>query len=227
MTATREPADPPARRPYRSPRREQQAAETRDAVLTAATRLFAERGWSGTGMRDVAKEAGVAVETVYANFGSKGDLLMAANDAAVVGDTLEVPLAERPEFTALAEGDLVSRVRAAARLNTGVNRRTAGLRRALAQAASADALLAARLRDNEERRRISVHQGADAVAGQALSDRDRDGLWAVLGVEVYLLLTELSGWSDEQYETWLTDTILRLLGETPVRHSFDEQGRRR
>src|SRR6185437_12392475 len=59
------------RRTYRSPRREQQAAETRSAVISAAAHLFAERGWAATGMRDVAGAAGVSIETVYANFKSK------------------------------------------------------------------------------------------------------------------------------------------------------------
>jgi AcrR family transcriptional regulator len=76
---------PTARRAYQSARRRQQAADTRKAVVDAATRLFGERGWAATGMRDVAREAGVSVETVYANFSSKGDLLMAAIDVAVVG----------------------------------------------------------------------------------------------------------------------------------------------
>lgn len=213
MTAAPEPDGAAGRRPYRSARRQQQAAETRDAVLTAAGRLFAERGWAATGMRDVAADAGVAVETVYANFRSKADLLRAAIDVAVVGDTAEVPLADRPEFTALAEGDFAARAAAAARLNAGINRRTAGLHRALAHAAGADAALAERRRENEERRRISVRQGAEMVAGRAVSQRECDGVWAVAGVEVYLLLTEIRGWSDEQYESWLADTILRLLGE--------------
>jgi len=36
-------------------------------------------------MRRVAKAAGVSMETVCAGFGSKGDLLVAAMDVAVVG----------------------------------------------------------------------------------------------------------------------------------------------
>ena len=52
------------RRAYRSPRREQQAAETRSMVASAAARLFGERGWAATGMREVARAAGVSVETV-------------------------------------------------------------------------------------------------------------------------------------------------------------------
>jgi AcrR family transcriptional regulator len=58
-------------RAYRSPRREQQAAETRSMVASAAARMFGERGWAATGMREVARAAGVSVETVYASFGPR------------------------------------------------------------------------------------------------------------------------------------------------------------
>ena len=92
------------KRSYRSPRRVEQAAQTRAAVLEAATRLFAERGWAGTGMRDVAREAGVAVETVYANFRSKPELLIAAVDVSVVGDDAPVALADREVFLVLGHG---------------------------------------------------------------------------------------------------------------------------
>jgi AcrR family transcriptional regulator len=43
------------RRKYRSPFRAAQAGQTRTAIITAASRLFAENGWSGTGMRDIAR----------------------------------------------------------------------------------------------------------------------------------------------------------------------------
>jgi AcrR family transcriptional regulator len=201
-------------RRYSSKRREQQAAETREAVLAAAAELFGERGWAATGMRDVARRAGVAVETVYANFRSKGDLLTAAVDVGVVGDDAPVALADRPEFAALAVGDRTQRVAAAARLIVGIQRRTAGVHHALREAAASDATLAARLRDDEERRRSSVEQGRALVAGRAVSARERDGLWAVLSMEVYRLLTEQAGWTDKQYEAWVADVVLRLVDDT-------------
>jgi len=202
-----------ARRTYRSPRREQQAAETRSAVLAAAGRLFAERGWSTTGMRAVAQAAGVAVETVYANFPSKADLLLAAIDVGVVGDVAPAALAERPEFTALGVGSREQRAQAAARLVTRIQRRSAALHRALREAAAGDRELAARMREAEERRRLSVEQGIGMVAARPLTEQERDGLWAVLAAEIYWLLIELSGWTPEQYESWLADTILRLLDD--------------
>ena len=200
-----------AQRAYRSPRREQQAAETRAMVLAAAGRLFGERGWAATGMRDVARAAGVSVETVYAGFRSKGDLLLAAIDVAVVGDSAPVPLDQRPEFAVLGSGTRRHRARATARLVTGINQRTAGVILALREAAASDAELAQRMREREERRRINVEQGAALVAGRAVTAEEVDGLWAVIAVEVYQLLTELRGWTPQQYENWLATVIDRLL----------------
>src|SRR5688572_22128635 len=102
----------PARRRYRSPLREQRAAETRAALLTAAHRLFVRDGWAGTGMRDVAAEAGVSTETVYAHFSSKRALLQAVMDIAATGDDRPVALAERTEFAALGRGRRADRIKA-------------------------------------------------------------------------------------------------------------------
>jgi AcrR family transcriptional regulator len=201
----------PARRRYESPRRLQHAAQTRAAVLEAAARLFAERGWAATGMRDVARAAGVAVETVYSNFGSKPDLLLAVVDVAVVGDDLPIPLSDRPEFAELARGSLAGRAGAAARLVAGIHGRTYAVGKALREGAAGDPELAKRVGAAEDRRRLSVEEGAELVAGRPVTDVERDGLWAVLSMEVYQLLVERAGWSSARYEAWLADTIVRLL----------------
>jgi AcrR family transcriptional regulator len=200
-----------ARRPYRSPRREQQAAETRAMVVAAAARLFGERGWAATGMREIARVAGVSVETVYASFRSKSELLMAAIDVAVVGDVEPVPLNQRPEFAALGSGTRQQRARAAARLVTGTNQRGAGVVLALREGAASDTELARQMREVEQRRRINVEQGAALITGRAVTPEEADGLWAVLAVEVYQLLTGLRGWTVQQYEDWLTGVFDRLL----------------
>ena len=200
-----------ARRPYRSARRRQQAAETRALVLAAATSLFAERGWSATGMRDIAQEAGVAVETVYANFGSKTELLVTAIDVGVVGDAEPVPLSQRPEFAALGIGSFADRISAAARLLTGINRRTWGLRRALNEAAGSEPQLASKLHELEHRRRDNIREGVEMVVGRTVEDDALDGLWVVMGADVFSLLTQIGGRPVEDYERWLAATIRRLL----------------
>jgi len=181
-------------------------------VLAAAVALFSDKGWAATGVRDVAAAAGVSVETVYANFGSKADLLMAALDVAVVGDAQPVPLAGRAEFTALGQGALTQRAAAAARLVTRVHARTAGIYLALGEAAAADPGLAGRMRAGEQLRQVSVEQGMALVAGRPVTRQERDGVWAISGVEVYRILTGLAGWTREEYQAWLAGVLVRLLG---------------
>ena len=45
------------------------------------------------------------------------------------------------------------------------------------------------------------------VMGRPPTPQERDGLWALLSVDVYLLLVEHSGWSTEEYEGWLAATL--------------------
>jgi AcrR family transcriptional regulator len=204
---------PKRRRQYASPKRQQQAAETRASVLEHAVALFGERGWAGTGMRDIARASGVSVETVYATFGSKTDLLMAALDVAVVGDAEPVALMERPEFTVIGEGNLHDRAGAAARLIRQVNERTVGIGKAVREGAAADEKLARRLADGERGRRTDVARGTRLIAGRPVTATESDGVWAVSSVEVYQLLVEQAGWSARRYEHWIADTITRLLNE--------------
>lgn len=57
------------------PERTERCADARAEVLAAATRLFARHGYSGTGMRQIAAEAGVALSMINYHFGSKQALL--------------------------------------------------------------------------------------------------------------------------------------------------------
>ena len=202
-------SDQPRR--YDASLRRRQALDTRHAVINSATTLFSEHGWS-VGIRDIARSAGVSVETVYANFGSKAELLGRVLDIAVVGDEEPVALARRASFAALGSGSATDRVRTAAELNTAVNVRTAGLQRAFREAAVADPDLAVRLQEARNRQRGDVHEAGAMVAGRPLTQSETDGLWAVVSVEVFDLLTGSAGWSETDYQHWLAGAISRLLG---------------
>ena len=198
---------PPARRRYRSAHRARQAESTRRALLDAAAGLFTTRGWAATGLRDVAREAGVATETIYTHFASKADLLQRAIDVAVVGDGAPVPLAERPEFAVLGQGSRRERIAAAARLLAAVHQRTAPFAKVLREAAPTDETIAASLRDTRERLRLDTGAGVALILGRRPTTAEVDGIWAVVSVEVYLLLVEESGWSAEQYQAWMAATL--------------------
>ncbi|MCX6538268.1 MAG: TetR/AcrR family transcriptional regulator [Acidobacteria bacterium] len=86
-------------------------ADKHDAILRAATRVFARHGFFNAQVADVAREAGVAAGTVYLYFRSKDDLLAS--------------IFERTMRTAIDEGraalsgvtDPLSRLTAIARLH--------------------------------------------------------------------------------------------------------------
>ena len=59
------------------------AAARRDRIIDAAMRHFAERGYRGGKVEDIAVEVGVAKGTVFLDFGSKDGLFLAAYEHAV------------------------------------------------------------------------------------------------------------------------------------------------
>jgi AcrR family transcriptional regulator len=67
-----------------SPRRitrEERKAETRERLLVAAARVFAERGFQAASVDEVAQAAGFTKGAVYAHFESKEELFLAMLDA--------------------------------------------------------------------------------------------------------------------------------------------------
>lgn len=204
----------PVRRRYRSSLREEQAAQTKRAVVDAAHELFVSKGWAGTGMRDVAAKAGVALETVYAHFASKRGLLRSVADAAAAGDDEPVPVAGREDFLSMGRGRRSARIAAAARLATAVNVRTAPIATLLREAASSDDEIAEMLLATRERQRADVAAGLELVLGRPPTGAERDGVWALVSPEVFLLLVEESGWTPEEYEAWVEAVLDRTIPRT-------------
>jgi AcrR family transcriptional regulator len=67
----------------RSPRRARRRDRQRDAILRAAARLFRERGFADTGMRDIAAAADLSAANLYHYFDGKNDLLFYCQDRAL------------------------------------------------------------------------------------------------------------------------------------------------
>jgi AcrR family transcriptional regulator len=208
------PSSPTTARRYESPLRARRADETRAALLVAATELFTTRGWASTGMRDVARAAGVAVETLYSHFASKRKLLDAVVDHAVVGDDRPVAVAERPEFLAMGRGRRSARIAAAAALVTAVHERTAPFARLIREASVGDDEIAEVLGATRERQRADVEAGVALVLGRTPTVDERDGVWAITSPEVYLLLVHESGWTPAHYQGWLAATLAGVLPRT-------------
>src|SRR5438876_2209836 len=133
----------PARRPYDARRRRERAEEERRAtrlrVVEAARGLFLTRGYVATTMADIAREAGVALQSVYTAGQSKAELLHLVADLAVAGDDQDVMMTDRPSFTAVAAQSSAERqVEMIAAIITSVLERLAPVWVAYREAAAVD-----------------------------------------------------------------------------------------
>jgi AcrR family transcriptional regulator len=196
------------KRPYDSTRRQEQARETRQRIVRAAHELFVDLGYGNTTIAEVARTAGVAVETIYAAFRNKPTLLRQVWYVSFRGDEDDVPLFDRPEIRAvISEPDLDKRFRAQAVVLTGVFRRITPLLLALQGAVASEPTAAAMLAEFDERRLDAAGKYARAAAATgklaASEDECRDVLWATLDGALWHRLVAGRGWSDERFAAWL------------------------
>jgi TetR/AcrR family transcriptional regulator of autoinduction and epiphytic fitness len=202
------------KRRYESTRRQEQARQTRRAILDAAGKLFVDPGYAATPLTAVAAEAGVAIQTVYAVFGSKRQLLSELIDVSVAGDDEPMALPDRPfvaDIRALA--DPRAKLTRFARHLTETHARQADVMIALAGAATADPDAAEIWRKNIEERRqgMAVFAADLAATGRLRPDQDVDRvadiLWLAMDVRNYDWLVRQRDWSLEQYQRWYVDTV--------------------
>ena len=212
-------------RPYRSPRREQQAAATRRAILDTAKRLFETQGYAATTMGSVADEAGVALKTVYLAFETKARLLRAVWDLALKGDAADAPVAERPWYVeVLEEPDPKRKIRRLAAASCVVKMRIAALLGVIRDAAPSDAdigalwaLIQSDFHANQGAV-VATLDRAGALAPGLDAAQATDILWTLNHPDVWLLLVGQRGWEPKQVESWLAETaIAPLLGRRPSR----------
>ena len=65
-------------------------ARTREALIEAAIRVFARRGYEAARLAEVAREAGLTTGAVYSNFDGKRDLFLAAFEHEIARHIAEV-----------------------------------------------------------------------------------------------------------------------------------------
>jgi AcrR family transcriptional regulator len=211
-------------RRYHSPRRLEQAVATRRAVLDAARDLFVSKGYLATTVADVARQARVAVDTVYATVGRKPALLREVVETAISGGDQAVPAEQR---------NYVARVRAATTARGKIEAYVAGLvdiqprlapvYLALRDAAATDADSAALWSEISGRRAANMRLfAADLRSTGELrpdlpDDEVADVVWSMNGPEYWLLLVGERGWSADRFAAFLVDAWERLLLAVPAR----------
>jgi AcrR family transcriptional regulator len=194
--------------------RERKAQLTRDEILLAARRLFAERGYARTSVRDIAHAAGVSPQTVYDSVGSKQALVAALNDLidreAGIGAIVQ-PLGETDDPHELAT--------ASARITRAILEHCEDIVHALVTGAAAEPELAAVLAEGQRRHVAGTRQIVDRLReldalGDADPDAAADTLAALTDVRFALVLQESYGWSPERLERWMAAASATLLLRT-------------
>jgi AcrR family transcriptional regulator len=206
---------------HKRTRRDEKAQQTHQRIVDAATRLFLERGYVPTTIEAIAEAADVAVETVYARFRNKTNLMVAVKDAAVT-EGGEIPLLQRPELaTIAAEPSQRQQLATAAALSRGMLQRISPVYALLRDAAAADGTLREHLAAEIDRRRGFQRTLVDLVHAhgplrEALTTEQAAETYSALAnPDLYLLLTNHHGWTPGQYQAWLADTLQRLLLPAP------------
>jgi AcrR family transcriptional regulator len=207
-----------SRHRYHSPRRALAAEATRAAIFKSARRLFLAHGYASVTVADIAKEAAVAVPTVYTSAGGKSEILAALISVATqdpsVGETLaRIAASDDPRAVvnlsaagtrAVAERhwDLIwnlsrytqSDPAAAAVLERGVEGYVAALAQVAARLAKLRGL----------RRGLSVERATDL-------------LWFFLGQRAWLTLIGDRHWTFDRAEKWLAEVTRANLLAGPER----------
>ena len=205
------------RRRYESPRRREQAAATRQAILEAAERLFAKRGYVGTSVAEIADEARVALKTVYAVFGTKAEVLRALWNLRMRGDEELVPMAKRRWYREIVdEPDPQRRLALVAHNSRIVRERTAHVTEIVRQAAPADEQIAALWeRFQREFYELGVRGIVETLERDGVLSADlttaADIGWTLTHPDLYQLLVRQRRWSPEAYERWLAETLCAQL----------------
>ena len=207
-----------ARRSYDSTLRQQQASQTRLRILDAAQRLFTERGYGATTIESIASEAGVATDTVYGGFRTKGGVLHELLDVRVGGDDAPVALLDRegPQRVR-AEPDQRRQVTAFAADVAQIMERARPVDDIMRGAAAVDpeiAALRARMqgfRYNNMSTFISWVAATGPLRGGMSEEEAAAIAWTLASPEVHGLLRRDRGWSLDRYVAWLGDTLTRTL----------------
>src|SRR4051794_18907441 len=192
--------------------RERQAQLTRDEILGSARRLFAERGYSRTSVRDIAQAAGVSAQTVYDSIGTKQALVARLNDLIRVEASVPAIVG-----ASIDSGDPAEVAATSSKVARSILENCADIIHALVTGASAEPDLA-RVREEGHRRHVdgarlvvTKLQGLGALEPSLEAGAAADTLAAVSDVELALLLRDSYGWSLDRIEAWIADTSRALL----------------
>lgn len=192
--------------------RARQAQLTRDEILGAARRLFAEKGYSRTTVRDIAEAAGVSSQTVYDSIGSKQAIVARLNDLIDAEADIENIVS-----TGVRSGNAEQVLAVQAKVVRSILENCGDIVRALVSGAAAEPELALVLAEGHRRhvegaqRIVGLLQELGALDESVTTEAAVNTLAATTDASFALLLADGYGWSLDAIESWVIATNRSLL----------------
>jgi AcrR family transcriptional regulator len=189
------------------------AEATQAAIVQAASRLFIDRGYVATTLAEIAREAGVAIQTIYNSIGSKRDVLAKVLDYAAAGEHSPARPATYALEQAEQEPDARKRLDQFAEFWREARARTAPFYEILRQAAALDPDAAEFERARATERLASYRAGAKLhdERGQLRAGLSIDDAAAVFFAtghpDVYRSLVIEGDWTPERWASWVRSTL--------------------
>lgn len=193
-------------------RRQEYAEATRQAILDAARRLFAEKGFFATRVEDIAAEARVSPATVYAVGGGKQGLMQKLIDLWSTA-----PAIRATDEDILRLTDPVAILRLVSARARGMREDYGDIMRTILATAPNEPAVAAFTRQANVVYRDALTRIAQRLAdlGGLRDDVDvaraTDILWLYYGYAGLFAMHDDNGWSWDQAEEWLAEQAIHAV----------------
>lgn len=169
----------------------------RERLLDAAARVFASKGYSGTKIMDIVREAGLSAGAVYGRFKSKNDLLTEAVVSRSIRHARSQPVGDQ------RVADLIVRTTSE---NKGPLSDHEAMQLEAYVAARREPEVAAALAEARRRRRARVQPLVEAALADGTVAPDGDPgsiLYLIETIRLGLLLQRAAGMAPPDQEAWM------------------------
>jgi len=193
------------------PQRQKREPPGRPAIALAARKLFVERGYAGTTIEAIAQASGYAAPTVYFHFGSKAAIVGYLIDEMEAGDI--VPVFQK----AMQQVNPLRMLEGTARIARISCEKWWDVYQVVRSAGRADAALSKASKKLDSGRLYGLRICAEALerSGHLRTGLDAtratDIMWALASEDAYQRLVVERGWTQDEFEAWLGNSLKREL----------------
>lgn len=202
----------PKKRAYNSTSRKASAELTKGRIINAAKSLFTKKGFEQVTIEEIAELAGVSAPTIYAVYQSKKGVLL-----AVLDDALSAEKFDELYWKSVQDESPEKRLKTKAHLSRLLYDAEKERLSLLHGASAIDPIFKDLEKEMEERRYRRQEEGIKMLFDDGhLKDHltlaeARDIFWVFTGRDLYRMLVVDRGWSSDDYEKWIGESLIREL----------------